>query len=893
MNRRDIGVQERIFRALLRLYPAWFRETYGEEMSAHFRSRLARARGFGGVAALWVRMSGDALTTAVALRHARKTRNGRSSVGTFAKDVRHAARQLVRAPLFTLGAVVLLAIGIGANTAVFTLIDALLLRPPPFDRPEEVVYVYQDSDEGEPSTNAFPAYRDMAGSPVFSAVAATSTGTVSWEDTEGPVTVVVEFTTAGYLNVLGMPVSHGRWFRPEEDVVGSAPVAVVNATTWRTRMGADPGVVGSTIRLNGQPVTIVGVGPEKLSGTYAPAVTDFWLSISATPVSGPFRVANLERREDHWYEVRARLAPGVSVQQAQAAMDALALAMGEAYPDLDRGRGITVFRSTDVRFHPDNDGILFSSGALLMAIVLTLLVLAGANLANLLLARGIGRSGEMAVRRALGAGSVGVAGLFIAEALLLSVAGGVVGVLLARWALSALHALPLPAPLSSNMQLGIDWRVGAFAVGLMAVTGILSGLAPALRSARQDVALVLREDRRSSPAGRGTVRLRNILVGVQVSASLVLILGAGLLGRSLAALQDVDTGVDAARIAWLQTSFTRAGIDGADALVALEELRTRIEALPGVARAAAATRLPAQRTGTTTTVVEGYEPPNGTGAVELVFASVTPEYFETMGLPLLEGRGFTATDIGGAENVVVITEAAARTFWNGVDPVGRRLRSQSQPDFYRTVIGVVGNAPVNSLSESARPMFYSPIAQTGVGAAYVVARTDGDANAVLRAMRDEVRTVRASLPVLSQGTLASHFDNAMAGPRFAARMMGAVSLLAMLLAGLGTYAVVAFGVARRSAELGIRMALGANRGRVIRMVIRETAATVIIGLFVGMIIAAVVAPRLASVLFGVAPLDPLTFAGSALLLLAVAGLAAYLPARRAAGADPVRSLRAS
>jgi predicted permease len=658
-------------------------------------------------------------------------------------------------------------------------------------------------------------------------------------------------------------------------------------------MGADPSVVGSTIRLNGQPVTIVGVGPEKLSGSYAPVVTDFWLSISATPVGGAYRAANLERREDHWYDVKARLAPGVSLERAQASMSALALVMGEAFPDLDRGRGITVFRSTDVRFHPESDIELYSGGGLLAAIVFTLLLLACANLANLLLARGIGRSGEMAVRRALGASTGSVARLFLVEALLLSVVGGLFGVLLARWALSALHALPLPYPLSATMQLSIDWRVGVFAVALMAATGILSGLAPALRSARQDVARALRDDRRSSPTGRGTVRVRNALVAVQVGASLVLILGAGLLGRSLAALQNVDTGVDAGRVAWLVTTFGRSGLSGDAAAATLDELLARMATLPGATRAAAASRLPAQRTGTTTTIVEGYTPPNGTGAVELDYTIVTPEYFETIGLPVLEGRAFTASDVQGAERVVVISEAAARSFWGGVDPVGRRLRSQSQPDFVRTVVGVVGNAPVSSLTESTRPMFYAPFAQSSVSSPYILVRSDGDPHALLGAMREQVHDVRTSLPVLEQGTLASHFDDAMAGPRFAARLMGGVSVLAMLLAGLGTYAVVAFSVARRSGELGIRMALGAAQGRVVRMVLGETAGTVALGLAAGVAVAALAAPRIESVLFGVVPLDPLTYASAVLLLGVVAAIAAYVPARRAARANPVRSLQGS
>ena len=884
----------RIFDLLLHVYPSWFREAYGEEMRDLFRSRLLRARSTGSVVRLWVRVASDALRTAIEIRRTeRRSTQRRRKVRTLGKEVRHAIRQLVRAPVFALGAVLLLAVGIGANVVVFTLADALLFRPPPFDRPDEVVYVYQDSDDGVPTSSSFPAFRDMSESDVFAAVAATSSGTASWEGPDGPTEAAIEFTTFRYLEVLGLSTSRGRWFGAEDDIVGSAPVAVVSEATWRTRMGADPGVVGSTVRLNGQPVTIIGVGPSELPGTYAPLVTDFWLSISATPVGGSFRVSNLERRQDHWYDVRARLASGITVEQAQSAMNGLALALAEAFPDLNRGRDITVFRATDVRLHPQQDGALFSSAWLLGAIVLTLLLLACANLANLLLARGIGRSGEMAVRRAMGAGSGTVARLYLIESLLLALTGGIVGVLLARWGLSLLNALPLPSPLSATLELPMDGRVALFALFVTSVTGLLSGLAPALRSARQDVAVTLRDDRRSSPTGRGTVRLRNALVAVQVGASLVLILGAGLLSRSLAALQNVDTGVDAGSVAWIRTNPAQAGVADGAAASFLEELRVRLEALPGATVAAAASRLPAQPSGTTTTIVDGYTPSSGTGAIELSFTVVSPEYFETVGLSLLEGRGFAATDVLGAERVVIINQTAARTFWGDADPLGRRLRSQGQPDFYRTVIGVVDDAPVNSLTEPARPMFYAPIAQSGFASIYLLVRSGVEPDALLRSMREELRSVRSSLPILAQGTLASHFAASLAGPRFAARLMGGVSLLAMLLAGLGTYAVVAFGVARRSGEMGIRMALGAEQGRVIRMVVGETAGTVAIGLIVGIAIAIVAAPRIEPVLFGVAPLDPLTFTVAILLLAGVAAIAAYVPARRAARADPVRSLRAS
>lgn len=901
MSRRRRTPWEGAYRALLLLYPGPFRDAHGDEMCELFRARLERAGGTLGRVALLGRMTVDTAINAVALRRAGAARTttdeGRGDMGTgmgmgtLVHDVRYALRHLVRAPLFSLSAVALLAIGIGANVAVFTLVDALLLRPPPYGDPDRVVSVYQDSDEGGPGTNAFPAYRDMAASPVFSSVAATTPATVSLEAADGPTPASVEFTTASYLEVLGMAPARGRWFTADEDAVGGPMAAVVSHATWRDRFGSDPDIVGRTLHFNGQPVTVVGVGPEKLSGSWAPTITDFWLSISSVAVGGSFRVANLDRRQDHWYEVRGRLAPGVTVARAQEAMDALAQRMGEAYPDLDRGRGITVFRTTDVRLHPSADGMLSRAATLVMVVVGLVLLLACGNLANLLLVRGLGRSGEVAVRRALGASVARVARLFLAEALLLSVLGGLAGIGVAYWALGLVPYLPLPRPLSSSLALGPDVRVVAFTAALMVLTGVLFGLAPAVRSTRTDVAATLRDDARTAAGGRGVRRLRNVLVALQVAVSLVLVLGAGLLGRSLAALQSVDPGVDADRVAWVRTDFSQAGMVGEEARVGLGEVLARLSSLPGVTAVGATSRLPAQGGGSTTTVVEGYEPPSGTGAVELDYAVVSPGYFDAVGLSVLQGRGFGPDDVLSSETVVVVNQAAARRFWPGQDPIGRRMRPQDRPDTWRRVVGVVEDAPVDRLGEPPQAQFYFSTGQAAPYTAYLVARTDGDPAGLLSGMREAVGAVRSSLTVSAQGTLAAHLGDGLSGPRAATTAMAAFSFLGLLLAALGIYAVVAFSVARRSAELGIRIALGADRGGLVRAVVAEIVATVGVGLALGVGLCVLAAPRLGGALYGVHPLDPATFVGSVGILLLVSAAAAWLPARRASAVDPVEALR--
>lgn len=894
MTARTLGVHVRLFRLLLKAYPAWFRHAHAAEMEDLFLARLRRARGPFGALALWARTVRDGASTAIAIRRGRTARPARRSapgdLDMLWQDTRHGIRQLIRTPIFTLGAIALLAIGIGANVAVFTLVDRLMLRPLPYAQPDRVVHIYQDSDTGEPASNAFPAYRDMAGSNVFDAVMATSPSIASWDEGEVTTDVSIEFTTASHLAVTGLEMLRGRWFSGEHDSIGAEPVAVVSAPAWRARFQSAPGVVGRTVHLNGTPVTIIGVGPERLSGSFPPVVTDFWLSISANPIAGQFRVANLERREDHWYDVRARLAPGTTVDQARAAMHALAVSMGEAYPDIDRGRDITLRPVREVGLYPESETTL----AVATAIVLTLLLLASANLANLLMVRGIDRSGEMAIRRALGAGSLRVARLYLIESVLLSIVGGGAGLLLAQAALLALPMAPLPPPFSSTLDLAIDGRIMLFALALMVSTGILFGLAPALRSARTHISGVLRADRRTSSLGRGMTRLRSGLIVLQVAGSFVLILAASLMGRSLVSMQRTDTGVDADRLAYVRTTFGRAGIEGPEAAVVLEELQARIRAIPGVTAVAAASGLPAQNSGTTTTIVEGYTPVTGSDAVELPFRVVTPGYFQTMGQALTRGRDFTARDIVGADRVVIVNEAASQRFWGGVDPIGRRLRSQGQPGVFRTVVGVATDAPVSTYPEApVRPMFFVPSGQGLLGAPYLLAHTEGDPTSLLNPMRAALADVRASLPVSSQGTLAAHFGAALTVPRFLLRAIGTVSLLALLLAALGIYAVVAFNVARRSSELGIRVALGARPGRVVRMVIRDTVGAVAVGVGVGLAVGIAGARQLRSLLFEIGPLDPIAFTGAVGFLMGVATLAAYLPARRAARIDPVKALRAS
>ena len=871
-------------------------------------TRLARAPTAASRIKTWLGASADVIRSAWAIRRSQYNnepgnqaapgggtpqRGGGGRMDHWIQDLRHTVRHLTRSPGFTTGATLLLAVGLGANIAVFSLVDAVLFRPPPWVQPEEVVYVYQDSDDGEPSSSSFPAYRDMTSESVFAHVAATSPSGATLERNGAPVPVDTEFTTASMMNVMGLTPARGRWFDPEHDQVGSEMVAVVSHPTWTSTFGADPGLVGSTVRLNGQPVTVIGVGPEGLGSSFPPFMTDFWLSISTTPIEGEFRVTNLERRSDHWYQIRARLAPGVGVTQASSAMDGLADRLARDYPDFNRGRGITVFQASDVRATPGQDGRLFQMGTLLMAVVATVLLLACANLANLLLARGLARSGEMAVRRAMGAGGGRVARLFFMESTALAAIGGGLGLLISAWVLRAFPSTPLAGFFPGAMDLRSDLRVMAYALALVLLTGALFGLVPALRAARRDVAGPLRDDGRGASLGKGGRRLRNALVATQVAASLVFVVVTGLLARSLAAVQGAETGVDEERIAWVRTGIGTVAEGGEERLVLIQEIIDRIEALPGVEMAAVTSRLPAQRGGSTTTVVEGYTPSAGTEAVELPFLVVSDDYFDVMGMRVVEGRGFGPDEVEGGETHVLVNETAARVFWGGTDVVGRRMRGQGS-DRWRSVIGVVSDAPVGGLAEDVTPAFYYSQRQTGgMGSFFLVARTPQDPADALSAIRQRTQETRGGITIDGQGTLVDHFGEGLAASRFTAGLLGGFSFLALALAGLGVYAVISFGVARRSAELGLRMALGAGSRQVTFSVVRDVLGTVMTGLAIGLVLSLLAAPRITSLMYGVDGRDPLAIWGSVGIITAVAALAAWAPARRAARADPVEALRVS
>ena len=894
----------RLARALCSLYPARLRHAHGAEMEALIEARLRRARTAGAIhapgvvaATVWdvgrtwaaeLRPTGPRPSAADA-SGLNENRSGRGGMGGWAQDMGYALRRLRATPLFTLGAVAIVAVAIGANTAMFALVHAALFERPPYPEIERVVHVYQDSDDGEPSSSSYPAYLDMlATTEVFASVGATSPESANLTVGEGTQSVAIEYTTSTLLSALGLTPHRGRWFDASMDEIGAGHFAVVSHAAWERRFGSDAGLIGRTIELNGQPVEVIGIGPRDFNGVFGFAVTDFWLSISSTPVGGSYRVTNLERRQDHWYDVRARLADGVTVTRAQEAMDALALRLAEGFPELNEGRGITVFPASDVRVHPTEDANIRAVAAAIMGIVGLVLVLAATNLGSLLLVRGMARGPEIAVRRALGAGQGRVAGLFVSEGLLLSLIGGGLGLLLAGRLASMIRTIP--SPVGGALDVGLDPQVALFALALMVGTGVFFGWAPALQSLRTDVAGALRDE--TSVAGnRRAFLFRDGMVAVQVAASVVLVVGASLMVRGLASYQQIDTGVAVERLALLGTTFSQAGIAPEDRQASAAALTERLEAIPGVSSVALTTRIPVSGGGSTTTVVEGYDPKAGTGSVELPFAYVSPGYFETVGMSVVAGRAYGPDDRIGPRRSVIVNETAAWRFWGDPDAaLGGRVRPQGAPDAWIQVVGVVSDVTVGDLGGPDLPMLYYAMPESAVDAPTFVVSAEVDPASLLPAMRSTLRELNPRLPVDRLDTMRGHLTAALAGPRLATGVLGLFSLLALILASIGIYTIVSLTVAGRRSEIGLRIALGAESGRVIRLVTGRVLATVAAGFALGGLAVAVVAPRAGAFTLGVEPLDPGALLIATTVLGAVVAIASYVPARRAALVDPVEAL---
>jgi len=803
-------------------------------------------------------------------------------VGTLLQDIRYGLRGLRKNPAFTLVAIATLALGIGANTAIFSVIRGVLLRPMPYYEPEQLVWLYDVQAECATCPFSAPEYLDyQAQSRSFEQIAGirmmdfTLTG-------YGPAEQVrVGVVTTNFFTLLGTRTILGRGFGPDDGLAGAPRAAVLAYGYWQQQFGGDGGVLGRSITLNGQPVTIVGVLPADFALSRS---TRIWLNPrNRVPEVFPNSSADpLTNRGMHYMPAFARLKPGVTPQQAQADMDAVIANLKKQYP---QHHGVTV-----IPYHEYAVGYIRPTLQILAGAVGFVLLIACVNIANLLLARATSRQREIAVRAALGASRLRVLRQMLTESVVLALAGGALGVLLAWWSVQALVASP-PGNLPRVSAIHLDSAVLLFTLGVSVVTGLLFGLAPAVQAARWNLGEVLKEGGRGGSGARRHV-LSRVLVVAEVALSLVLLTGAGLLGRSFAAMLDVNPGFNTDSLLTAQISFAASKYSNPGTSTAfVRQLIPRLEGIPGVTGVALANDLPLEGQDTNGyPTIEGR--PTATGEERVLVGQhvVNAGYFQAMGIPLKKGRVFTERDAQGAPLVAVVNEAMAKRFWPNEDPLGKRFNLFDGEGVMREIVGVVGDVKTDGLIRDTLEA-YAPFEQAPWAYLSVALRIQGDRAGVAAALRKEVQALDPEMAVAGVRTMNEVLAETVSGNRFTLVLIGTFAGLALALAAVGIYGVMGYAVSQRTGEIGIRMALGAQPIEVLGLVLRQGLTLALGGVVLGIAGALALTRYIAGQLFGVQPTDPATFAAVALGLTAVAALACYVPARRAARVDPLIALR--
>ena len=817
-------------------------------------------------------------------------------MNSFRQDVRYGLRMLLKNPGATGVVVLSLALGIGANITIFSAVNALLFRPPAVEQSGRLVDVWLHNVKRSGFDGYYPLsfpdfayYRDH--NSVFSGLAASAGDglTLVWSgDGQGEAQQGM-LVSANYFSVLGVGPELGRTFLPEEDRPGAQPVAVVSHAFWRQHLGGDRGVLSRPIMLNGRTFAVVGVIPDSFHGVMIGAKTDIWVPMGMQPSVSPS--THLTSRDESWLEAYGRLKPGVSDQQAQAELRVLSKQLAAAYPAWDK--------DMEALGYPANlvpgpyRGFLATITAALMAVVGLVLLIACANAANLLLAQASRRWRELAVRSALGASRGRLVRQALTESLLLGCLGGAAGLVLAALAAPLLLRL-VPPGIPVALQIPVDWRVLVFTLVAAVIAGVAFGLGPALRASRLDLVSNLKEGTPGS--GRGKSCLRSVLVTVQVAVCLVLLIGAGLCLRSLKNAQSIDPGFDTQDALVASIDVQTFGYNETRGRLLYQNLLDRVAALPGVRSASLADMLPlgtADRVSGIT--VEGSKAPAGEPGAMVQNIFVAPGYFRTMGIPMLGGRDFTMRDARGAPPVAIINEAMAQRFWPGQDPLGRRVMiggpEGSNDRQTCEVVGVVKTGKYRSLGEDPQPFMYQSYWQNYVPRVRLVVRTRGDSASVLAGMRRAVLALDPKLAVYDVETMKQLMLLPLFPAHAAGLMLGVFGGLGLLLASMGLYGVMSYLVAQRTHEVGIRLALGASRLEVFKLVVGNGMRLTLVGLIIGLAGALAVTRLLAGLLYGIRPTDSVTFAAVSLLLAAVAFLASYVPARRATLVDPLVALR--
>ena len=808
---------------------------------------------------------------------------------TIFQDLRYGFRMLAKKPGFTFVAVVALALGIGANSAIFSVVNSVLLRPLPFKAPDQLMIVWEDSAKyGFPKDTPAPAnfidWRDQ--NQVFDTLAAVASQTFNLMGTGEPEKIEGQRVSAAFFPMLGVEPILGRSFLAEEDKAGAGRVVIMNYGLWQRRFGSDPDIVGKPVTLNGQPYTVVGVMPKdfRFPDPFQSAGEDNALYV---PIA--FSSEEASTRGGHYLIVYGRAKSGVTVEQAQAEMTTIAARLEQQYPETNMSVGATV-----VSLHEQLVGDIKPALLILLGAVGFVLLIACANVANLLLARAVARQKEIALRTALGASRARLVGQFLTESVLLAALGGAVGLLLAVFGLKLLATL-IPPNLSQAKAISIDASVLGFTFLVSLLTGVIFGLAPALQASRPNLNDALKEGGKGT-SGAARSPLRSLLVVSEVALALVLLVGAGLMINSFFRLRNVDPGFNSANILTMSVVLPRSKYsDHAKRTAFYNEILQRIQSLPGVESAGVITNLPLSFKGNNAGVtIEGRPEPPVDQIPIVITRAVSDSYFRTMGIALSKGREFNGQDRPDTPGSIIVSESTARTFWPDEGPLGKRLKlgGYNSDEPWLSVVGVVKDVRQFELNIAPKPQVYFPYTQMPYFAPRDLAiRTSGDPSRLAAAVRNEVWAVDKDQPVSNVSTMEAILAYSVARERFNMLLLAIFAGVALALAAVGIYGVMSYSVTQRTHEIGVRMALGATSRDVLGLVIGQGVKLVSVGVAIGLASAFALTRVMESLLFGVSATDPATFAVISIVLMAVAMFASYIPARRATKVDPMIALR--
>jgi putative ABC transport system permease protein len=822
-------------------------------------------------------------------------------MGSVWQDLKFAGRTLRRSPGFVVVAVLSLALGIGANTAIFTLTNAVFLNPLPVRDASHVIECFT-VDHATTTTAAnltrtpiswlnFKDFRDQnatfSGMAAFVPMGATLTGHGE------PKPEAVTLVTANYFDLLGVKAALGRTFAADEDQRdGGNPVTVLSYTMWQRLFGGDAAALGKTVEFNSVPYTVIGVAPPGFKGTLSVFAADVaWvpMSMHAQVFPDQFEALFNERRM-RLVSTFGRLKPGATQSQATANLVTIAAGLEQAYPKANKGRTVETssLNEAGLGFLPRD--VMVTAGIALTSVVGLVLLIACVNLANLQLARVARRIRELGIRTALGAERGRLARQLLTESLLISIAGGVCGLLIGAVGSQALWSIRPDFLVQNSLDLKMDWRVFLFTAGVTIFTGLLFGILPAFRISIGNLSEILKSGGRGGSEGYARNRLRSVLVMGEVALSIIALAAAGLLIRSMDRVQKINPGFETHNLFVFDFDTNPQHFMPERGKEFMRTVLDRAKSVPGVQAAALATNRPLAGGLLGTILAEGQESdPNQRGTLTLM-DTVTPEYFDTMRIPIVAGRGFTAFDREGSTRVAIISQAMAKHFWPGQDAVGKRFHVTIQ-NFYWQVVGVAADSVTTTIGEQPQPMVYMPLDQNYQGAMTLFARTATDPSGVLPAVRGKVQALNSNMALTNANTIQDLIAQGLWAPRTAAALFAGFGVLGMLLACIGIYGVMAYSVTQRANEIGLRMALGASPWSVLRLVVGQGMRLTLAGIGVGVVSALAVTQLLGNLLFGIPTYDPVTFASVSAVVMIVALVAAWLPAHRASRIDPVKALR--